>query len=282
MKQYLYLLAILFLGGCSERELVATLSETQANSTASKEVQSLIEQARWGDGNAIKKLADCYREGRGVKKDFIGMLAMVELSERQGSIGSKDAYFQSVPEDDNYRRTYDIMEHFSQHRHEKADSIISLMKHQDNPDVDVLIGIEAIEKGDTTGGKQIIQRATDQGNPFGALVLYLFESQSKQEQDMTYLLRLADEHPFICKILGDIYRKRRTDEAENEKMAAHYYLKADEYAMLTKGAASWLLAYHEDGGDIQLSDVDVKRLQILAGISQTAVAEVDTVVIDNQ
>lgn len=280
MKQYLFLLAVLLLVGCSEYEMGATKYETPINSVAANEVQSLIEKARWGDGNASKRLADCYREGRGVKRDFIGMMAMVGMSEKQGAIGSIDAYFQSVPEDDNYRRMYDIMEHFSQRHYEKADSIIALLKQQNNPDVEVLMGIDAIKKGDTIAGKQIIQRAIDKGSSFGALILCFFGYESNQEQDMTDMLKLADEHPFVYKIIGDMYLKRTNNEAENERIAAEYYLKADKYAMLSRGAASWLLAYHEDGGEISLSEVDVKRLQALADINQTAVAAVDTVVID--
>lgn len=216
---------------------------------------------------ATKKLADCYREGRGMKKDFIGMMAMVGMSERQGGVNSMDAYFQSVPEEDEFRRMYDVINHLAQGRKEKADSIIGKMDNRDNPDLDVLIGIDSIGRGDSIGGKQMIRAAITRGSSFGVLVLCFLESLNNPEHDMTTLLQLADAHPFVYKLLGDNYRKRLTDEAENKKMAAQYYLKADEYAMLSKGGASWLLAYYEDGGDIHLSDIDVKRLRTLAGMA---------------
>jgi hypothetical protein len=38
--------------------------------------------------------------------------------------------------------------------------------------------------------------------------------------------------------------------------------------MLPKNGAIWLLSYHEDGGDVQLSDMDIKRIQKLAGVSK--------------
>lgn len=284
MKSYLYLLLGLLCGlcSCSECQIEESLSESQLNSVSSKEVLALIEQARWGDGMATKKLADCYREGRGMKKDFIGMMAMVGMSERQGGIDSMDAYFQSVPEEDGFRRMYDIINHLAKGCQEKADSIICQMDNRDNPDLDVLIGIDSMEKGDSIGGKQMIQAAITKGSSFGALILCFFESLNNPEHDMTSLLPLADEHPFIYKLLGDNYRKRLTNEAENEKLAAQYYLKADEYAMLSKGGASWLLAYYEDGGDIYLSDRDVKRLRTLADIESLSALDVDTVTTDNQ
>lgn len=264
-----------------ERQIEEILADSQLNSVSSKEVWALIEQAQWGNGMATKKLADCYREGRGIKKDFIGMMAMVGMSERQGGVNSMDAYFQSVPEEDGFRRMYDIINHLAQGRKEKADSIICQMDNQNNPDLDVLMGIDSIEKGDSIGGKQMIQTAVTKGSSFDALILCFFESLSNPEHDMSGLLSLADEHPFIYKLLGDHYRKKLTNEAENEKQAAQYYLKADEYAMLSKGGASWLLAYYEDGGDIRLSDTDIKRLRTLAGIESVSVLNADTVTTDN-
>lgn len=42
----------------------------------------LLHQARWGDGSAYLKLADCYRDGFGVKKDFFGMITMANMAVR--------------------------------------------------------------------------------------------------------------------------------------------------------------------------------------------------------
>lgn len=157
---------------------------------------------------ATKKLTDCYREGRDIKKDFVGMMTMVEMSERQGGINSMDAYFQSVLEEDGFRRMYDIINHLAQGRKEKADSIICQMNNRNNSDLDVLIGIDSIEKGDSIGGKQMIQAAITKGSSFGALILCFFESLNNPEHDMTSLLQLADKHPFIYKLLGDYYQKK--------------------------------------------------------------------------
>lgn len=266
MKQCLFFI-ILLLCSCTERQIENELSKQTDPIATSNEIKSLIEKARWGDNVASNKLADCYREGRGVKKDFIGMIAMAGISEKQGGI-SMDAYFKSLPKDDEYRRIYEIVDLISRHHQEPADSIIGKMDKQNNPDLDVIKGIDAIEKGDTIGGKQIIQSAVNKGSSLGILIHCLLEYMDKPEQDMSYLLRLAEAHPFLYKMIGDSYRDKKTNRKENNKLAAHYYLKADEYAMLPKNGAIWLLSYHEDGGDVQLSDMDIKRIQKLAGVSK--------------
>ena len=79
MKKYLFLWivsAIVFMG-CNDQLLLdeALVGSHQLNSN--NEFNTLIEQARWGDGQAFLKLADCYREGNGVEKDFVGMLCML-------------------------------------------------------------------------------------------------------------------------------------------------------------------------------------------------------------
>lgn len=73
MKNWcLYLIMILLLASCSEQQVMEeTLSSQklteQKSMTVSPQdsVMSLLYQARWGDGSAYLKLADCYRDGMG-------------------------------------------------------------------------------------------------------------------------------------------------------------------------------------------------------------------------
>ena len=80
MKKNLFTLAVVMLSliGCTDSqfldEAVDNMPET---SLTSNEVNALIEKARRGDGKAYLQLADCYRDGKGVKQDLFGMLAMV-------------------------------------------------------------------------------------------------------------------------------------------------------------------------------------------------------------
>ena len=61
-------------------------------------IMSLLYQARLGDGSAYLKLADCYRDGFGVKKDFFGMITMAHMAEWRGAINSMDDYIYGLPD----------------------------------------------------------------------------------------------------------------------------------------------------------------------------------------
>ena len=101
MKNWcLYLIMILLLASCSEQQVMEeTLSSQklteQKSMTVSPQdsVMSLLYQARWGDGSAYLKLADCYRDGIGVKKDFFGMITMAHMAEWRGAINRMDDYY---------------------------------------------------------------------------------------------------------------------------------------------------------------------------------------------
>lgn len=265
MKLYLFLLLCL-LCSCSEQLYEEALNNHKPTLLSLNEVKALIEQARWGDGAASLKLAECYREGNGVKKDFASMLAMLAFADRQGGTRGIEAYLYSLPKDDNNRRMYDVIKNFSQGRKEKADSIMSLMDAQDTPDLRVIQAIIAVEKGDSVGGAQMLQATIAQEGSLGALMWGFLAIKSGSDSDLECLAELADEHPLVNVVLGDFYLKRETATTENKKLAAHYYKKAYEYAMLSKRRVLWLLSYYEEGGDIQLSNLDIQRLKILAGI----------------
>ena len=85
----LSVLMMLFLASCSEQHLQ---EDRFASSKVGEQkgvvkvpqdsVLALLHQARWGDGSAYLKLADCYRDGFGVKKDFFGMITMANMAVR--------------------------------------------------------------------------------------------------------------------------------------------------------------------------------------------------------
>ena len=95
----LYIIMMLLLASCSEQQVMEEttslhkLTEQKGMTVSPKDsVTSLLNQARWGDSSAYLKLADCYRDGFGVKKDFLGMITMTAIAEElvdyQGSCAS--------------------------------------------------------------------------------------------------------------------------------------------------------------------------------------------------
>ena len=90
MMKYLLLIVSVLLAtvSCTDSQF---LDESVGNPTelsSTNELNTLIEKARWGDGQAFVKLADCYRDGKGVNKDFIGMLAMLSQADEYGGISN--------------------------------------------------------------------------------------------------------------------------------------------------------------------------------------------------
>lgn len=60
------------------------------------EIATLIDQARWGDGQACLKLADRYRDGNGLKQDFLGMVGMASKAEDLGAIDRMEDYLRAI------------------------------------------------------------------------------------------------------------------------------------------------------------------------------------------
>lgn len=68
------------------------------NMKAQNSFASLLYKARHGDGAAYFKLADCYRNGDGVKRDFFNMITMAEM------YGHRiNDYINGLPDDDEYK-----------------------------------------------------------------------------------------------------------------------------------------------------------------------------------
>jgi len=85
--------------------------------------------------------------------------------------------------------------------------------------------------------------------------------------DVKKLVALADRVPFAYKLLADMYTGREDESKKDEALAAYYYLKAAEKAHLGMRGARWLFVYHNNGGNLQLSEQELQRLQALARIT---------------
>ena len=103
MKKYFYLFIALVLISCADQlVMVEEMAGEKIELSPASEVNALIEKARWGDGEAYLKLADSYRDGKGVKQDFFSMLAMASFAENYGGIKRMEDYISSLPTDSEY------------------------------------------------------------------------------------------------------------------------------------------------------------------------------------
>ena len=64
MKKYLFAIMAMLLAlvSCTDSQFLDENTGNPSELSSSNEINALIEQARWGDGQAFVKLADCYRD----------------------------------------------------------------------------------------------------------------------------------------------------------------------------------------------------------------------------
>ena len=294
MKKCIILFMVAILASCSDTQLAESIADVKEselvkeNANGSAEIKALVERARWGDGLAYLQLADCYRDGIGVKKNFLGMLAMVEQARVHGAIHDEMEYVTKIPEDNDIKRFCDLMNKSCSQLIEEKDSVMVQLATIDSPDVLAMYGVLCVESGDSIRGFEIIRDASERGSDFAALLNVLLDWKGNIQPDKMKLEQLAERIPLAYKLLGKLSLKPDENGIVDERKVAYYYMKADEHALLSQREAKWLLAYHKDVSIPELTDSDVKRLESFIrtpGERVEIVADtvsVDSIELDNQ
>lgn len=294
MKKCIILFMVAILASCSDTQLAESIADVKEselvkeNANGSAEIKALVERARWGDGQAYLQLADCYRDGIGVKKNFLGMLAMVEQARVHGAIHDEMEYVTKIPEDNDIKRFCDLMNKSCSQLIEEKDSVMVQLATIDSPDVLAMYGVLCVESGDSIRGFEIIRDASERGSDFAALLNALLDWKGNIQPDKMKLEQLAERIPLAYKLLGKLSLKPDENGIVDERKVAYYYMKADEHALLSQREAKWLLAYHKDVSIPELTDSDVKRLESFIctpGVRVEIVADtvsVDSIELDNQ
>ena len=264
MRKYLFLVIALVIFSCTDQFVVDEVAGEYAQQAPASEVNALIEKARWGDGQAYVKLADCYRDGKGVKQDFINMLAMVSFADEYGSIKHMGDYLSALPEDSEYKLVFDAMEKFSGNKQVEGLAMAEELIKRDCAEGYAVKGIILSEQGNREEGKPLLERAAEKGSSFANLYLCMPDLKGAENPDIARLIALAERMPLANACLGKIYSGKNDESKKDERLAAYYYMKADEKACLPKDGARWLLAYHRNGGNLKLSEKDIERLELLA------------------
>ena len=262
MKKYLllWIVSATVCMGCTDLQFLGDALADVHQQNSNNEINMLIKQARWGDGQAFLKLADCYRDGNGVEKDFVGMLCMLAQAREYGGIDCMEDYLKKLPEGSDFKMIFDAINKFEDTQIDEANLMAEQLIAQGSPDGYTVQGVMAIERGDTLGGRRLMEQAAVQGSTFAELILFFSEWNTHNTPNIKRLKELSDKMPLANAILAKFYAKSE----RNEQLAAHYYLKADEKAFLGKRGARWLLS-NLQFVDMSLSKRDIERLQTLAG-----------------
>lgn len=267
MMKYLLLIVSVLLAmfSCTDNQLLDENAGNLSELSSTNEVSALIEKARWGDGQAFVKLADCYRDGKGVKQDFVGMLTMLAQADEYGGISNMEDYLKTMLEGSDIKLIFDAVENYERKNVEEATSMYEEFIAKGCPDGFAIQGIMTMERGDTLEGVRLIEQAATAGSTFAELLQCVPDWRGATNPDLDKLAALSDKIPFVNAILAKMYAGYEDENLQNDQLAAYYYLKADEKACLGKRGARWLLGYHRSGANLSLSERDIQRLQILAG-----------------
>lgn len=267
---YLYLIMMLLLASCSEQQVMEeTLSSQKLTEqkgmtvTPQDSIMSLLYQARWGDGSAYLKLADCYRDGIGVKKDFFGMITMAHMAEWRGAINRIDDYIYGLPDGHEYKTLFLLMDGYKSYIQEGTDSVEHMLCNNDSPEAKTLLGFITIDKGDTISGMNMVKDAAEQGCSLAELLITISDWKGRLRADATKLAIIAHRVPLANLILGDLYYEPDENGKSNKQLAVEYYMKAEEHAVLGRHGAERVLDYYRNGGNIQLTEDDIKRLELI-------------------
>lgn len=266
----LYLIMMLLLASCSEQQVMEeTLSSQKLTEqkgmtvTPQDSIKSLLYQARWGDGSAYLKLADCYRDGIGVKKDFFGMITMAHMAEWRGAINRMDDYIYGLPDGHEYKTLFLLMDGYKSYIQEGRDSVEHVLCNNASPEAKTLLGIITIDKGDTISGMNMVKDAAEQGCSLAELLLTIPDWKGRLRADATKLGIIAHRVPLAYLILGDLYYEPDDNGKSNMQLAVEYYMKAEEHAVLDRHGAERVLDYYRNRGNVQLTEDDVKRLELI-------------------
>lgn len=271
-KRIMAIMTVMFVG-CSiyyvsNAMATAGIKLAEETSLGETDMKALAEKARCGDGQACLRLADCYRKGIGVKKSLMGTVVMSLRASLYGATKSDDEYFASLPEDDEYRICYNLLEKYGASQ-EDCSSAIKRLEASEDPDVMATCGVSLARLGDAEKGMALVEKAEKRGSTLAIMLKYA-DKDSLTDSDKSLLEEKAEALPSLYNLLGQAYLTADKDGKTDYKKAASYYMKAEEQGMLDMIGARWLLNCHEKGMDIQLTEEDVKRLKAFVSKSKAS------------
>lgn len=260
MRCILFVL-ILLLVSCYCVQLMGETSRTPSVKKDTVTINALVDSARWGNGLALLQLADCYRDGKGVKRDFQGMLELVVEAEAHGGIGRVEDYIKNIPVDNNYRQMLELLSISRSDISEKKEYIEKISHAIDNPDAYAILGMLALEDNDTVRALDMLKTGEERGSVMAVMISSLYDMMHKGGADVAKLEAIAESSPIAFQYLAKDSR-----EKGDYRKCAEYLLRAEEKAMLDKMDACWLLDYCKQDKTLQLSDEDKLRIESFAGV----------------
>ena len=174
-----------------------------------------------------------------------------------------DDYIYGLPDGHEYKALFLLMDGYKSYIQECTDSVEHVLSNNGSPEAKTLLGIITIDKGDTISGMNMVKDAAEQGCSLAELLLTIPDWKGRLRADATKLAIIAHRVPLANLILGDLYYEPDENGKSNKQLAVEYYMKAEEHAVLGRHGAERMLDYYRNGGNIQLTEDDIKRLELI-------------------
>ena len=244
---------------------INTPSTTMHTRAEGQRAESLIQQARAGDGEAYKALALCYRDGDGVKKSWCNMMfCYLIYCEKTGKdfknieeiVGEGHPYLLIIRTIDKPISRLAAKENIAE---------LAQIAPAEARAIEAIKGSRKIEQAlNRPDIREALRRAEAEGSETAAMLLafYLIE---RSEEEKAELIRIADKYPYLYQLFDREYIDDCMDGSNIDKLQemVDYYYRADAHAMLTPAHAGKLCVMRkrlEEAGIIAPDEVETARL----------------------
>ena len=248
----------------------------------------LLEHARYGEPWAYEALAECYRHGKGgVKRSLINALFYYDLAGK--NLEDCMAEIAQANHDDPIAVFSRLVDYIENKDFDRVVCAIDTLNEADYHSADVLL--KSIHNPNQVELEDVIEFVTDKETDPDATIFAcagyaLCNKSDSVKIDISWARPLImDKLPYIYSLVGvkkyentiksdnpDGYAEdATTQDIDDRRKAAEYFLKADEFGALTKQAARLLHHYltcDPTSKWVDFSDEDMYRLQILADIDE--------------
>ena len=191
------------------------------------------------------------------------MITMAHMSDSFGSVNPLDFYIYGLSDCNYYNTLFLLMYGYKSYIQEDPDSIEHVLRGSDSPEAKTLLGMITVDQGDTISGMNMIKEEAKQGCYMAEMLLTIPDWEGRLRADATKLGIIAHRVPLAYMILGDLYYEPDDNGKSNMQLAVEYYMKAEEHSVLDQHGAERVLDYYRNGGNVQLTEDDVKRLELI-------------------
>ena len=253
---------------CVKDESVCIVTNVESKeSMARAEVQNLIQQARYGDADAYKTLAYCYRDGQGVTKSAVNALFMYSMY--CNKTGKKDKDIVELFEEGSpYRLLFEILD--APDLNQETERKIEQLQQISPADAKIIKPIRdflVFKKNNNV--LETLKEAEAEGSELASLLQVLYHEEKRDTAMYRQcLLRMADKHPMLNAKIAQLYETRYAtdDDFPYVLKAMEYYYKVDSFGMLTPRQANHLWSIYDYFGQKGLLEYDKKEVERLRKI----------------